>query len=682
MEEVLELGVAEVGVDLSAVLNTGGGELEAVDSPREILLTLRAGAKRETLTKSGLIDLDDVDAGLLEVDDLVAESESELLSLDGLVDVVTGEGPAQAGDGTSKHTLHGLLAVLGGVLALLDGHRLRTGDVANDDRGTDAAGAVGLDPGVGGEDVTVHALTEVLHHVVTLRLTVDEDVEVKLLLDGDDVPDLLLDELLVLIGGNLTLGELVALDTDVLGLGEGADGGGGEHRELQVGLLLLVTSGEGRLAVVHLLGDLLLPLLDLRLVDAGGRSTGLHALVVGVELALDGIRAISDSLGDDGNLVGLLAGEREPVLDLLRELLLALESVGGVEERAGGSDNDTLLAELLDGSLDLLDGLLEAGLPDVAAVDHTSGKDLLGAKVLNHLGELLRVADQVDVESVGVLESAVNNVEVVDNVTEVGGQNELGTLVALESGELLVGGLEGLLDLGGKVEDKDGLVNLNGLGTSFLQLLEELLVDGEKLLEERDGLNGLVPISLAEGEERDWTEEDGASGDASLLSLEELNNGLGVLGELEGLVVLEGRLDVVVVGVEPLDHLERLDVDAVLLVATAHGEVLVNGGEVGAGVALGDGVEHLDVVEDVVVEGEVIAGDDVDAGVLLNLPVLLPKPLALSEEVVTRELATPVGLVGLLEVSELAHAREAEDGGLHHNDGGGWWCEVGCLCSV
>ena len=91
MEEVLELGVAEVRVDLSAILDTSSRQLEAVHSPRKVLLTLRASAERETLTESRLVDLDDVDTGLLKVNNLVAESESELLRLDRLVDIVTWE---------------------------------------------------------------------------------------------------------------------------------------------------------------------------------------------------------------------------------------------------------------------------------------------------------------------------------------------------------------------------------------------------------------------------------------------------------------------------------------------------------------------------------------------------------------------------------------------------------------
>lgn len=77
--------------------------------------------------------------------------------------------------------------------------------------------------------------------------------------------------------------------------------------------------------------------------------------------------------------------------------------------------------------------------------------------------------------------------------------------------------------------------------------MQKLNVDGEKLLEKSDGLNVLTTVGLAEGEERDRTQKDRAGGDASLLGLLELADGLGVGDELEGLALLEGRLDVVVV---------------------------------------------------------------------------------------------------------------------------------------
>ncbi|CAI6097068.1 unnamed protein product [Clonostachys chloroleuca] len=540
MEEVLELRVAEVRVDLSVVLDTSSAESESLDGPVEVGSTLLAGAERETLTESRLIDLDDTDTGVLEVNNLVTESKSKLLSLDGLVDIVTRERPSEAGDGAS----------------------------------------------VGGEGVAVQALTEELNHVVTLGLTVDKDIKVKLLLDLDVLLNLLLDELVVLSLGDFTLGEAVTLETDLLGLREGTNSSGREEGKVELLLLKRNSGGELRLALVVSLGDLGLAVLNLGVVGAAGRGTSLERLGVGLELLADSSRALSDGLGNSGDLNSLLGGEREPVGNLSVELLLASESVGSVEERAGGGGDDTVLAELLNSSLDGLNSTLEVGLPDVTAVDNTGREDSLGAQSANHLIELLGVTDKVDVDGVDVLGE---NIQVVDDVTEVGGEDELGDLVA-EAGELLVSRLEGSLGLGREIEDQSGLVNLDGLGTSLLELDKKLLIDGQKSIEKVNGVDGLVTVGLSKVEERDGTDENGAGLDASLLGLVESSNSLGLVSELEGLAVLKSGLDVVVVGVKPLDHLQARNVNTVLLVATAHGEVLVDEVKTILGVAGRDGL--------------------------------------------------------------------------------------------
>lgn len=129
---------------------------------------------------------------------------------------------------------------------------------------------------------------------------------------------------------------------------------------------------------------------------------------------------------------------------------------------------------------------------------------------------------------------------------------------------------------------------------------------------------------------------------------------------------------------------QRGNVDTVLLVATAHGEVLIELVQRVLGVALWDSlvllvncsqywmtcayVEELDVVKKVVVEGEVVAGNDIDAGVLLDLPVLQPQTLALLEQVIAGELVRPVGLIGLLELTVRTHAGETEYGRVYHCD--------------
>lgn len=589
VEEVLELGVAEVGVNLGRVLDTSGRQAESLDGPGEVVSALLSGTKWETLTKSWLVDLDDGNTGGLKVNDLVAEGKSQLLSLDGLVNIVTWEGPSEAGNWAGQHSLHWLLGDGDSELGLLDGHWRWAGDITNNDWWTNAAGTVRLNPSVGGEGVSVKTLAKVLNHIVTLWLTVNVDIEVKLLLDPDDIGDLLLNELLVLGSGDLTLGKLVTLDTDVLGLWERANGGGWEHWKLELLLLLGDAGWELGLAVVHLWANLRLTLLDGWDVGALGGSTSLDRLGVGLECLTDGCWALSDGLGDGGDLSGLLDGEGKPVGNLSIDLLLGSKSVWGVEQGGGGGNNDALLTELLDGRLDNLDGLLEVGLPDVTSVNDTDGEDGLWAERLGNGLELLWVADEIDVDSVDI---SWKSVQVVDDVTKVGGKDELWDGIT-ESGELLVGWLEGGLDLGVEIENEGWLIDLNGLGTGGLKLLEEVDVDWDELLDQGDWVNGLVTVWLSEGKEGDWADQDWAGDDTGLLGFVELSNGLWLSNKLELLVVLEGWLDVVVVRVEPLDHLEGWNIDTILLVATAHGEVLINLVQVVLGVSLWDSLYEI-----------------------------------------------------------------------------------------
>lgn len=58
------------------------------------------------------------------------------------------------------------------------------------------------------------------------------------------------------------------------------------------------------------------------------------------------------------------------------------------------------------------------------------------------------------------------------------------------------------------------------------------------------------------------------------------------------------------------------------------------------------------MVEDLVVEGEVVAGNRVDAGLLLELPVSGPEGSTGLLEILGGDLAGPVGLSRLLELTE------------------------------
>ena len=97
--------------------------------------------------------------------------------------------------------------------------------------------------------------------------------------------------------------------------------------------------------------------------------------------------------------------------------------------------------------------------------------------------------------------------------------------------------------------------------------------------------------------------------------------------------------DVVVVGVEPLRHLHRGDVDAVGLAPARHREVGVEVDRAAVvAVALRDRADERDRVEHLVVEREVVGGDQVDPLLLHEAPVVDADLLRGREQVVGRDL--------------------------------------------
>lgn len=470
----------------------------------------------------------------------------------------------------------------------------------------------------------------------------DEEVKTALLLEVNNSLDLVLHSLLVLLLGDLTLAELGTGNSDLLGLGERTDGGGGELGEVEVLLLGLTTGRERRLSLELLLGDGSNSVTDSRVRGSLKLSSGSNVLGVLLE---DGALGTVKSLGKGGNFLTLLLGEREPAQLLSSELVLNLDGDGGVEKRRRGGDRDTVGTELSDGLLGESLGSLEVVLPNVSARNDTELEvELGGLDGGNNLLELLGLTVEVEVKSEdgevleernGLADSAVGR-----------GDGDLGG----NGSKSLVGLLEELTLGLGLVHHKDRFVELNFLNTSLLELREELLVYRDKLVEEVEGLElggGRVGLS-DEREISDRTEKNRSGGDAELLGLLVLSKGLVVV-ELElglGRVV---DLDNVVVGVKaekslinvhaqcsrhvskivtynlpisqattsiPLDLSCRpRPIAARILACTPsrpdyaakHTEVGVEGVKLLSNVSLGDNTKVERVVEEVVVKGELTA---------------------------------------------------------------------------
>ena len=261
---------------------------------------------------------------------------------------------------------------------------------------------------------------------------------------------------------------------------------------------------------------------------------------------------------------------------------LGVEVDGRVQERARGRDDE--LGAAVAQAAEQVEAVLEVVDPDVAAVDDPGEQPLVlePALVGDQLDVLRALAlhDPVEVGSASMevepdaLDGQVAQHAVgVADVVEVGLDADPGALVDL--GQLLVGEPQRVELALGAVLDEAGLVELHPGRALPGQALEHLAVDLEQRLEQVEAVEVLGdPVGgLAEQQERDRPDEHRHGVDPELLLASACSSN-GFVDDSEKLRLgPELGDDVVVVGVEPLGHLHRGDVDAALLAAARHREV-------------------------------------------------------------------------------------------------------------
>ena len=288
------------------------------------------------------------------------------------------------------------------------------------------------------------------------------------------------------------------------------------------------TFGEGRLAVVHLRSDVREALTNGGIGVLLKVTTSLDRSSVLLEFTLDGFSVV-EGLGDNGNFSDFFGGEREPILLLGLETGLVGEGDGSVKEGGRGSDDNTVGTERVDHLLCDFDRSGDVVLPDVSSRNETEGEGELGRLDGSYdRVELLRSTVEIDVK--GVDGELGDELDVRVETSKVGSEGDLETRGGL--GESFESRLVLVSELSGRIHDEGRLIDLNLGGTSLLELLEELTVNGNELVESLNGFEGvglLVTTGLSEEKSGDGTDEDGTSSDTSLLGLEELVDGLGVV---------------------------------------------------------------------------------------------------------------------------------------------------------
>ena len=235
-------------------------------------------------------------------------------------------------------------------------------------------------------------LTKVLYHVVTLELTVNENVKTNLFLELDALCDLVLVEVYILLLGDVALSEILTVLSYVSSLREGTDSCCREQGKIESCLLdLLAFSKLGKSCVVGIL-DVLYSLLNLRVVSV---YAALVKLLVSLEHSLVLVYCKGSNLNEFRQL---LLGKSEMLLILICKLRLACECVRNMKEGAGCVDHDVTCD-----SLDLIYDvkcLLVVVLPDVLTILGDNFLILVGTYiveevvVLQHLGMAIAAAPE------------------------------------------------------------------------------------------------------------------------------------------------------------------------------------------------------------------------------------------------------------------------------------------------
>ena len=650
-------------LDLRLVAHAGGAEAEAGHRPRQVGGPVGL-AQREPLAQRRLVDLDHADARRLQVDDLVADRERDLTAALRAGLIVAHEGPVEDRHRPGEHALHRAIGQRLRVLGPGDGHRLRPGDVAVDDRRLHVPGAVRLHPAEAREGEAVELLAEVLDHVVALRLAVHQHVEADLLLQPDDALDLPSHRLLVAGLVQLPGSQLPAGAAQLGRLREGADRRRGEEWQREPGALHLAALLDTAGAAVVGLGGRGDALPHRGVVRARGGASRLQRGGVRPQALRDALRlAVVDGARQRRDLVDLLVREGEPREQLAVQPVLALQLDRRVHQRARGGDSEAIGAHHVAQLAEQRERRIEVVDPHVAPVHH-AGEEVLAAAepVLAYALEVAPAAHEVEADAVDG-EFGERVVGLV-HVAEVGLEQQL--RAALDRRQSLVGGAQRLQLARRAVEHEHRLVELHPLRPCRRELRQHLLVDGEQRREQREAVELVVALALGRG---DLAEQQvGQRPDQHRNRLDAGLPGLQVLverlrrGEGEALIGGELRDDVVVVRVEPLRHLHGGDVQPVPLRPARHREVAVDVDLLAVPlVTLGNGADHRGDVEHLVVEGEGVAGDQLDPGVAHAPPGLQPQRAGRLLQLRERAPAVPVALGGALQLASRADARVAGD---------------------
>ena len=328
-------------------------------------------------------------------------------------------------------------------------------------------------------------------------------------------------------GGVGGLGDLARLEfgaglANLLGLRERADGGGRKGRQTQRLALLLDALGErGRPAIVALFEGAE-PLLHARPVNQLAHGARRPRRVGALELLLRRLLAALQNLFQSRQFAQLLLGERHPLLDARVKLLLQVQVLGRVQQRAAGR-KPQVVAQLARDGLEPLGQSAQIGRPHIAPVDHAQAQRLVVRPFFDKGVHLLGRANAIDVQAVdGQL---FEHRQALFDGAEISAQNNLHARL----GQLLVSGGKSAEPLLFQIHGQNGLIELRPHHALVAQLAQNRLVSRSQRRQQRQPVERL-PLDLSQTQQGHGPQQRGLGVDPGRLGLARLGDDLRGVG--------------------------------------------------------------------------------------------------------------------------------------------------------
>nr|GMC95624.1 Uncharacterised protein [Ipomoea batatas] len=159
--------------------------------------------KRQTLSQSSFINLNDIDACLLQILYFILNCQSNLVAGFESWLVISNKGPVENGNRASKHSLHWALGHALSSTRPEDSHGFGPAHITIDDGWLHTARSIRLNPSIGSEGKPRKLLPKVLNHIIPL-LSMNQNINVQLFLELNNFANFFLDGLNILLLRNPT----------------------------------------------------------------------------------------------------------------------------------------------------------------------------------------------------------------------------------------------------------------------------------------------------------------------------------------------------------------------------------------------------------------------------------------------------------------------------------------------